>query len=680
MRLTGFVLACVTAIGTLGTISCGTSAVSGPDEEWGMDGPLSPLPPPGKEDGQYHSGLKVSTDTSRTQVWTAKNKWEDKTTPDAAKAGIAWPANSGLTWDEKYTKWLQAMEWIPSVDGYSMTVKLTTPWGKTMPSPSLECAETALFLRIAFAAWYQLPLQFESIDEHGARVYFGHYGVRTANGRYAGSPEFGVAYKDYSANPPASWPSDKTLRGKQLYGGEDNQVEIAEGAKFGAYMDEVHLNKRVGYFTVMALNYLGSMNLADSANTFNLVPEAVRPGDVLIERWQKNGIGHTLVVKDVQPVNESSLDATLISGSMPRRQGVRASGASAKSYFTGEYTGGPGANSDGDEYVKLGGGLKRFRVAKNVNGYWTNTWMDGDEAHWINSTDYARLQLRPARFETLLGEVSPEQQITELERAIDDSRHHIAQYPASCSARQQREDAFERLYAVEMSAHGKTKAQVDAEHRKLEDYVFGELDYTKSKTCCWDSSTSGMYEIIMAKAQADEAAADTNGQCIAPVVFGWKTDGYKRWADYASSLGRGAEWKQWQQDEECSQANVAQDTEMPLAGTAFCSLGSAPPACTDAMEPNDSQTTAKSASGTVDGLQICPGDGDYYKVAAGGNVTIQFTSSSGDLDMIGYDASGTQVSQSQSTSNSETVSVPAGGYVRVYGYNGATNTYKLVAP
>ncbi|HEV7557895.1 MAG TPA: hypothetical protein VGO00_20655, partial [Kofleriaceae bacterium] len=83
MRLTGVVLACV------GICFAGCSDTMGPDEEWGMDGPLSPLPPPGKEDGQFHAGLLVATDTTRTQVWTAKNKWEDKTTPDAAKAGMA---------------------------------------------------------------------------------------------------------------------------------------------------------------------------------------------------------------------------------------------------------------------------------------------------------------------------------------------------------------------------------------------------------------------------------------------------------------------------------------------------------------------------------------------------------------------------------------------------------------
>jgi hypothetical protein len=663
-------------------VACAACSDGGLDEEWGMNGPLHPLPPPGKEDGQYHSGLAVATDTSRTQVWDAVNKWQDTDTAAARAAGIAWGENSGLTWDEKFSKWVQSLEWAPSLDGFSMTVNISTPWGKTLPSPMLECAETSLFLRIAFASWYGLPLQFESIDDDRQRVYFGHFGVRTANGRYAASPEFGVRYHDYTNSDwHAQWPEDTALQGKLLAGGEDNQRELHDGAVFGAYVDQIFLNKRVGYFVVMSLNYLGSMNLADTANTYNLLPEAVHPGDFLIERWQKVGIGHTLVVKEVNPIDGGNLDVTLISGSMPRRQGVKASGESAKSYFTSDYTGGPGMNSDGDAYAKLGGGLKRWRVAKNINGYWTNTWMNGDEANWINSTDYDRIAARPARFQQLLGQVSPEQQVTELQHAIDDARHHLAQYPASCSAREQREHAFEKLYEVESMAFGKSKAQVDADNRKLEDYVFANLDYSHSKTCCWDSSTSAMYEIIIAEAQADQAAAEMNHTCVAPVVFESRSDGYARWASYAQSIGRGADWKAWSEDEPCAQRDVASDTEAAFSGTAFCSLGSGGGGtCTDPMEPNDSQGTAKPVSGTVDGLQVCAGDSDWYSSAAGGTVRIEFTHAMGDLDMAAYDATGSQIATSQGTSDSETVQVPAGGFVRVYGYNGATNTYRIVAP
>jgi len=463
---------------------CASEESPTPDEEWGMEGPVSPTPPIGKEDSELRRGLLVATDTTRTQVWTARNRWEDTDTPAARAAGLAWPADSGLTWDAKFSAWIASLRWIPSVSGSSTTVEVTTPWGKTLPAPMLECAETSLFLRITFAAWYELPLMLESQDERGRRVYFGHNGVRTAAGRYAQSPEFAIKYKDFSGSGDwrTRWPSDAVLRAKRIAGDPDEQAELAAGAHFGAYLDEIHLNKRVGYFTVMVLDYLGSANLADPANAYNLVPEAIRPGDFLIERWQRAGIGHALVVKEVTALPGGSKDATLISGSIPRRQGVRESGQSSKSYFTSEYTGGPGVNSDGDAYAKLGGGAKRWRVTKNVAGYWTNTWMAGDESSWINSTDTARIAARPARFDQILGQVPPAQQRTELLAQIADARQHLAQYPASCSAREKRERAFAALYELSERAFDQTEAQVDAAYRKLDDYVFAELDYAHART------------------------------------------------------------------------------------------------------------------------------------------------------------------------------------------------------
>lgn len=576
MKTAGWLALVVMAVGAGCAADAGSQSGANLDDEWGMDGALSPTPPPGKEDSEYRKGLLVNTDTTRTQVWTARNQWEDTTTPAARAPGLAWGADSGLTWDAKYGAWIASLAWVPSTDGYSTTVQVTTPWGKTLPSPSLECAEMSLFLRITFSAWYELPLVFETIDERGHRVYFGHNGVRTAAGRYANSPEFAIKYKDYSKAPvPATWPKDSTLRTKHIAGGTDDQAALGgDGhAPFGQYLDELHLNKRVGYFTVMALDYLGSVNVADSANTYNVVPDSVRAGDSLIERWQRDGIGHTLVVKAVMQLPGGSKDVTTISGSMPRRQGVRQSGQSSKSYFTSEYTGGVGMTASGDLYSHLGGGLKRWRVAKNVGGYWTNTWMAGDEASWINSTDYARIAARPARFDQILGQVSPAQQRGELVVQIADARQHLAQYPASCSARENRERAFQTLYELSARAFGESRAEVDGAYRTLEDYVFAALDYTASKTCCWDSSTAGMHDIIVQQAEADEAAATAAMQCQEPVVFAARTDGYARWSSYAASIGRGGEWRPWAEDESCPQRAVAQDTVAPDAGaTLYCEL------------------------------------------------------------------------------------------------------------
>jgi hypothetical protein len=659
-----------------------TDDVGGADEEWGMEGPLSPTPPPGKDDSEYRRGLLVNTDTSRTQVWTARNKWEDTETDAARRPGLAWSADSGLTWDEKYTAWIDSLAWIPSLSG-SMTFELTTPWGKTLPSPALECAETAMFLRITFAAWYELPLFLESQDSQGRRVYFGHNGVRTLGGRYASSPEFALAYRDHTSRPAsewqASWPEDPSLRTRKLWGGEDRQDMIAPGAVFGAYVDEIHLNKRAAYFTVMTLNYLGSVNLADAANAYNVTPESVRPGDVLIERWQRVGIGHTLVVKQVDDIGEGNKDVFLVSGSMPRRQGVRESGVASKSYFTSQYTGGPGIASDGNEYVRLGGGLKRFRVTKNIDGYWTNTWMAADESSWINSTDYPRLAARPARFGSMLGQVSPAQQRTELLAQIADTRRHLTQYPASCSARERREHAFSELYDLAERSFGQSRDEIDAEHRVIDDYVFGALDYTRSKTCCWNSTTSGMADIILDLARKDAAAAEAAGTCAPPTVFRSEPTGYQRWASHAATLGRAAEWRPWSEDEPCAQRAVASDTIAAPVATPYCELaGGGTPACTDALEPDDDRASARAVTGTVE-RHICAGDQDWLQPAAG-TLTIAFQHADGDLDLVAYDATGSQVAISQSTANQESVIVPAGGTVKVYGYQGAQGAYTLTAP
>jgi hypothetical protein len=197
--------------------------------------------------------------------------------------------------------------------------------------------------------------------------------------------------------------------------------------------------------------------------------------------------------------------------------------------------------------------------------------MAADEAHWINSTDYPRIAARPGRFGSILGQVSPQQQRTELLAQIADSRHHLSQYPASCSARERRENAFRALYGL-AGELGTTAAAIDDAHRDLSDYVLGELEYTKSKTCCWNSSTAQMYDLIMKKAQADKTAADARGVCEAPIVFASRADGYKRWSDYATSVGRGAQWRAWSEDESCPQRNVAADTIAETDATPYCSL------------------------------------------------------------------------------------------------------------
>ena len=520
-------------------------------------------------------GLPKSVDALDTAVWEVKNAWADTDTPAAKAAGIAWGEDSGLSWDEKYGAWVKSMERQDS-ESYFETYTLTTPYGKKLPAPAVECAETLIFLRATFASWYQLPFFLEATDNRGKRLYLGHFGFRTEDGKYGNTPNFKTNYKDYShlagSWQTEGWPQDSRLRGRKLGGSQDDyQPALFEGARAGAYFDEIFLNKRVGYFMVFALSYFGSVNLADPKNTFNLEPRAVREGDGLLERWQRRGIGHTLVVKNVTRHTEDALEVELVSGSMPRRQGKWETASSSKSYFTNQYCGGDELDDEGTPYAKLGGGLKRWRSAQLVDGRWTNVVLDADKPSWIPSGDHKRIGQRIQTFEEILREVTPEEKLVVLKQQIDDNRNHLRQYPASCSARTRREEAFDKLYDLEGEAFGKTRGQVDAEHRLLEDYVLAELTYEKSKTCCWNSTTSEMFEIIMDRANG-QVVDHTASQCAMPSVF-MNDGGYNDWAAHALQMGRSDQWVSWSEDEPCAQRDVPADTEADHEWTPWCEIG-----------------------------------------------------------------------------------------------------------
>ena len=105
-------------------------------------------------------GLPQSVDSSNTSVWEVTNQWGDVNTPAARQAGMVWGEDSGLSWDEKYSIWVDEME-KRDAENYGSTLTFMTPFGKNLPAPSLECAEVALFLRATFASWYNLPFFVE---------------------------------------------------------------------------------------------------------------------------------------------------------------------------------------------------------------------------------------------------------------------------------------------------------------------------------------------------------------------------------------------------------------------------------------------------------------------------------------------------------------------------------------
>jgi len=539
-------------------------------------GPMDQVIGEGKEDSASLRGLPSSVEGSSTQVWDVRNQWEDTDTAAARQEGAAWPADSGLNWNQKYQAWVESMAKIPSADGYGDTFMLKTPWGREVPAPVLECAEVAMFLRATFASWYNLPF-YMSAYSGGQMVYLGHFGWRTAAGKYSGSPDFKTRYKDYSNMSQSDidtqgWPSDAALRGRSIYGASDDyQPFLGSTARAGTYFDEIFLNKRVGYFLLILLPNFGSVNLADPANMYNLKPEAIKEGDVLLERWARQGIGHTLVLKTVNELTTGKLEAELASGSMPRRQPKWEDAASSKYYFTMDATGGTGTSSDGTPYSKLGGGIKRWRVAKTDAGYWINTMMRSDVNSWISSTSYDAIGARPQTFNEILGQLAPEDERNVLVGRITSSRDHLKNYPASCSARITREESFKELYTLCEENFSMTREDVDRQYRVLDDYVLAELEYTQSKTCCWNSTTNAMYRIIMDYTLALVNSGEPSS-CLYPVVFKNQNSGYEPFASYAAETGRSADWVAWSEDEPCAQRSVTTDTEKIHEWTDFCTI------------------------------------------------------------------------------------------------------------
>ncbi len=576
-RLEGWLLP-ILALGLM-VGACDSAAPAGDDipidDEYGK--PLLEVDPgaAGKADTfDGDDGPKVSGISSSTEVWPVTRRWYET---DAA-AGIAWPADSDLTWDEKYSAWIESMPRLES--GYYTTFTMRTPWGKELPSPALECAETAIFLRATFAAWYELPF-FMSAGSRSSRVYYGHFGIVDANGtRLSGYPSFKTAYADHTALAAsrsqeellASWPTDDALRRKFLTSRKDDaNAFLGDEAYAGAYFDEIYLNKRVGHFMLRLLTNFGSMHLAGATNTFNLKPTATRAGDVLLERWQRNGIGHTLVVKHTARLNEAKMEIEAMYGSMPRIQPRWYDTDRSKSYFISELTGGEGENYDGDEYAVLGGGIKRWRTPVSKSGRWYNIVPVRDREQYVDSADKAAIAARPGQFKDLMGSLTPDEERTVVLARIEEARTNIAAHPASCSIRQRREEAFTELYALESDSFGNDPEMTDRTYRTLDDYVFAELEYQISKTCCWNSSTAAMYQIVMAF--NEQRVMDfSEGSCNEPVVFKAVDGGYDVFAEYAAAIGQGDAWVRWSEDEPCSQRDVVADTEVEHAWTPFCDV------------------------------------------------------------------------------------------------------------
>lgn len=509
------------------------------------------------------------------EAWAVTRKWADV---DAA-AGLAWPANSGLSWEEKFHQWVLQVEKVRGDSGETM--RIVTPQGRSLDAPRLECADLGIFLRMTFAAWYKLPFYLTGWL-NGKAAYFGHFGVIDRNGNtFSGFPAFKTRYKDHESTwrEGQAWPKDSTLRARHSSANPSQDGVVIDGealpygATTGTYLDELFLNKRAAYMYILLDAYFGSLNLADGGNTYQVKGEAVSGGDMLIKRWQFAGIGHLMNITHVVDNGDGTKAVSLVQGYMPPRQAEWLNPERAHPNFTNPYSGGEGQTYDNPPrtYVSLGGGLRRWRTPVVISGRWNNIVPMADRGNYIEDTDHEALLERWRGFSTLLSTGNPERAYQIAQDNLEAAREKLRNRPASCSSRSGREASWTELFRTGQ-AIGKSRETIVEENRKLEDFVFAELIYNQSKTCCWLKPDNTMYSIIMQYAEQEQADAAANNECKQPTPFRLTDGSYDIWKNYATSIGRSADWRDWTRDENpCPAADSTGSDPLTGAGeAAYC--------------------------------------------------------------------------------------------------------------
>lgn len=544
-------------LGIIVTLGLGACGGSQEEEESGIEMGVSDL--------IEESGPPV-LEGSSSEVWRVTRAWADV----APEAGLAWSTNSGLDWEQKFDVWVNQLNRIAKHNGSGQTFEITSPEGKTLPAPALECADVAIFLRAVFALWHELP--FYMVASNGSeRIYGGHFGFVGLDGQPSSSvgANYKTKYADYTGS---AWKSDASLRAKHAFnqgGNIDDYVEFIEpGAGFGAYVDELLLNKRAGHFLVTLLDVLGSMHLGNGNNMFHIEAQATTAGDVLVKRYGTPNdapIGHTVpVMRRDNPEVPFQLD--FVEGWMPRRQPTWGNTVGSRGTFMAEASGGPG-------YEKFGGGIKRWRTIVKQNGKWRS--IVGTPDVYIGDQEYERIAARPARFGELLGQASPEATRDALVAKIEGMRSALSQSPASCRRRGDREEAFAQLYPLMADSFNMSRAEVDTKYRALSDYVFPEIDYNQSKMCCFNDSNAALGETILAFAEEEQ-----RDQCVTPTPYSFEDlgngqTGYDRIRSWA--LANGKPWVEYYahpSEATCSADGPLGDveTDRSSAVTSFCSL------------------------------------------------------------------------------------------------------------
>jgi hypothetical protein len=107
--------------------------------------------------------------------------------------------------------------------------------------------------------------------------------------------------------------------------------------------------------------------------------------------------------------------------------------------------------------------------------------------------------------------------------------------------------------------------EVDRAFRSVEDYVFAELVYDQSRTCCWNSTTPAMFDTIV---DLDAETRDAAEGCTAPQVFKARDRDYAIYREH-QPIG----WRAWSADESCPWADaVVDDAEAETSASPFCDV------------------------------------------------------------------------------------------------------------
>ena len=207
---------------------------------------LDPGPPLGKEDSAGVPALSATADYSDSQAWVVTNQWEDKTTPAARAAGMAWPADSGLTWNEKYAAWI---ELVP-VDRRRRRL-LDDVQAHDAVGQDRAGARARVRRDVADSCASRSPrgtaCRSSSWRSTAASASTSVTSACAPRRARAGTPDFALAVQglhEETRRNGATWPKDRELRARHPRR-RGRQAELGAGAVFGTYLDEIHLNKRV---------------------------------------------------------------------------------------------------------------------------------------------------------------------------------------------------------------------------------------------------------------------------------------------------------------------------------------------------------------------------------------------------------------------------------------------------